>query len=168
MAAILEPRPYPLAAARRPAGPTCACAPCAVAGRPGRRPPRRRGLASPPSVAVLSLVVLAMVLAVAVGRGAFAGLAAGARPPPRRPAPRGRRHRSSVVVEPGDTLWSIARRLQPTGDVRALVDRLAGAAQRVGRPSPPGDALGGGPADRVAPAAGRRPPVALARRGPRG
>ncbi len=30
-----------------------------------------------------------------------------------------------VVVRPGDTLWSIARRLAPEGDVRATVDRLA-------------------------------------------
>lgn len=30
-----------------------------------------------------------------------------------------------VIVQPGDTLWSIARGLQPTGDVRPLVDRIA-------------------------------------------
>jgi hypothetical protein len=30
----------------------------------------------------------------------------------------------SVVVQPGDSAWSIARRLQPTGDIRPLVDRL--------------------------------------------
>lgn len=30
-----------------------------------------------------------------------------------------------VVVQSGDSLWTVARRLQPTGDVRALVDRLA-------------------------------------------
>ena len=30
------------------------------------------------------------------------------------------------VVQPGDTLWSIAGRLVPTGDVRDEVDRLAG------------------------------------------
>jgi len=29
------------------------------------------------------------------------------------------------VVQPGDTLWSIARRLQPEGDLRPLVDQLA-------------------------------------------
>jgi LysM repeat protein len=34
-----------------------------------------------------------------------------------------------VVVQPGDTLWSIARSLQPAGDVRQLVDELA---QRAG------------------------------------
>jgi hypothetical protein len=32
-----------------------------------------------------------------------------------------------VEVAPGDTLWTIARRLQPSGDVRPLVDRLAAA-----------------------------------------
>ena len=30
-----------------------------------------------------------------------------------------------VIVKPGDTLWSIARQMQPTGDVRPLVDRIA-------------------------------------------
>jgi hypothetical protein len=40
------------------------------------------------------------------------------------------------VVQPGDTLWVIARALQPTGDVRPLVERLQasrhGQALRVG------------------------------------
>jgi LysM repeat protein len=31
----------------------------------------------------------------------------------------------TVVVQPGDTLWTIAERLPHHGDVRALVDRLA-------------------------------------------
>lgn len=39
---------------------------------------------------------------------------------------RGRPDVSRVhVVRPGDTLWSIARRAQPAGDVRPLVRRLA-------------------------------------------
>lgn len=38
---------------------------------------------------------------------------------------------TTYVVQPGDTLWSIARRIQPTGDVRWLVDELV--AQRGGR-----------------------------------
>ncbi|HEY2815238.1 MAG TPA: LysM peptidoglycan-binding domain-containing protein [Acidimicrobiales bacterium] len=33
---------------------------------------------------------------------------------------------SVYVVQPGDTLWSIAHKLRPEGDVRAEVDRLAG------------------------------------------
>jgi LysM repeat protein len=36
-----------------------------------------------------------------------------------------------VIVQPGDTLWSIARRVQPAGDLRPLVDKLD--AQRHGR-----------------------------------
>ena len=39
---------------------------------------------------------------------------------------------TSYVVQPGDTLWSVARGLQPSGDVRPLVDRLtrqAGGSQ---------------------------------------
>ena len=36
-----------------------------------------------------------------------------------------------VIVQPGDTLWTIARRVQPSGDVRPLVARLS--AQRDGR-----------------------------------
>ncbi|MEI7592813.1 MAG: LysM domain-containing protein [Actinomycetes bacterium] len=34
----------------------------------------------------------------------------------------------SYVVQAGDTLWSIARRIHPSGDVRGVVDRLADRA----------------------------------------
>jgi LysM repeat protein len=41
------------------------------------------------------------------------------------------------VVQPGDTLWSIARTLQPEGDVRRLVQQLSsqldGAGLQVGQ-----------------------------------
>ena len=47
--------------------------------------------------------------------------------------------RATYVVRSGDTLWTIARRMQPTGDVRSLVDRLA--AGRKGRPLQPGDRI---------------------------
>jgi len=47
--------------------------------------------------------------------------------------------RSTTVVEPGDTLWSIARALQPEGDVRPLVDTLAAA--RSGRPLEVGETI---------------------------
>ncbi|HEX4979974.1 MAG TPA: LysM peptidoglycan-binding domain-containing protein [Acidimicrobiales bacterium] len=46
---------------------------------------------------------------------------------------------SSFVVRSGDTLWDIARRIQPTGDVRPLVDALAAA--RRGRPLQPGERI---------------------------
>lgn len=47
--------------------------------------------------------------------------------------------RSTYVVQPGDTLWTIARSLQPEGDVRPLVDDLAAA--RDGRPLQPGERI---------------------------
>ena len=37
-----------------------------------------------------------------------------------------------IVVQPGDSLWSVARRIQPRGDLRHLVDRLI---ERVGATS---------------------------------
>ncbi len=46
---------------------------------------------------------------------------------------------STHVVVPGDTLWSIARQLQPEGDVRPLVDALA--AVRDGRPLQVGERI---------------------------
>ncbi|MCU1346084.1 MAG: hypothetical protein JWL70_2350 [Acidimicrobiia bacterium] len=43
---------------------------------------------------------------------------------------------TTYVVQPGDTVWSIARRLQPTGEVRPLVDRIVkvngGSAVQIG------------------------------------
>ena len=43
------------------------------------------------------------------------------------------------VVQPGDTLWSIARALVPEGDVRPVVDSLA--AHRNGRPLQVGERI---------------------------
>jgi hypothetical protein len=43
----------------------------------------------------------------------------------------------SVVVRPGDTLWTIARRAQPSGDIRPLVDQLV--ASTGSGPLQPGD-----------------------------
>ncbi len=91
--------------------------------------------------AALAALVLATVLVVAAWTGAraLAGalggvpLHASGAPAATAGAPSGPVH----VVQPGDTLWSIARSLQPTGDVRALVDRLAalngGGALQVGQ-----------------------------------
>jgi LysM repeat protein len=52
-----------------------------------------------------------------------------------------------VVVQPGDTLWSVARSLQPSGDLRPLVARLSrangGSGVRAGdRLSVPAELLG--------------------------
>jgi Tfp pilus assembly protein FimV len=46
---------------------------------------------------------------------------------------------SVVVVEPGDTLWSIATRLAPDDDPRPLVDQLSD--QRAGAPLQPGERI---------------------------
>jgi nucleoid-associated protein YgaU len=45
----------------------------------------------------------------------------------------------SHIVQPGDTLWSIARAWQPNGDVRAVVDRLS--AEVHGQPLRVGERL---------------------------
>ena len=79
--------------------------------------------------AVLAAIVLTLVLvvgALAVGRGAFAGFAPDA-PSAAAPVAGATEAGPTVVVRPGDTLWSIARDLQPTGDIRPLVDRLVAA-----------------------------------------
>ena len=44
-----------------------------------------------------------------------------------------------VIVQPGDTLWTIARRVQPTGDLRPLVAKLESA--RGGRPLQVGETI---------------------------
>jgi nucleoid-associated protein YgaU len=44
-----------------------------------------------------------------------------------------------VIVQPGDTLWTIARRVQPTGDIRPLVSSID--AQRHGRPLQVGETI---------------------------
>jgi Tfp pilus assembly protein FimV len=61
--------------------------------------------------------VLAVVLVVAGSLVVVPGLARGDGPD--RPAPR-----VTYVVEPGDTLWSIARRVAPGRDPRPVVDGL--------------------------------------------
>jgi nucleoid-associated protein YgaU len=66
-------------------------------------------------VLLAGLAALVFLLAPRVG-SAFGSVPASA--PERGPEP------VAFVVQPGDTLWSIARQLQPTGDVRPLVHRL--------------------------------------------
>jgi LysM repeat protein len=78
-------------------------------------------------------LVVGLVTAVVVGYLALTGLrvltADAAPSAPATTAVAGAPAAGSVyVVHPGDTLWSIARSLQPSGDVRSLVDRLADRA----------------------------------------
>lgn len=115
------PRPHlsprPRATAPRPR-PVRLRTPAEAARRvPSRQLPahvyRRRQLVA---LALVVLVVASvLLLAVRVGQ-ADAELDG---PPPAAPV---------YVVKPGDTLWSIAQELDPTGDPRDLVDRLADAA----------------------------------------
>ncbi len=89
-------------AAGRPAGAR------AVSGRTYRR--RRAG-----AVAVAVTVVVAV-------QGLLGMHHAAVSPP--SPVPLAAERLSTYVVQPGDTFWSIARRLRPDGDPRPLVDRL--------------------------------------------
>ena len=113
-----------------PAGATrrVALAPSApVRPAPTVRTLRRRRL-----MVLLAAVTTAVLLVVAASRAAATFRDVPASVPERRPVPAldatagsaARRAASGYVVQPGDTLWSIARRLQPEGDVRPLVDQL--------------------------------------------
>ena len=78
---------------------------------------RRRVVAVVLAVLLATVLGLAAVGATTVLRGAAAEGTTDA-PVPAATA-------ETYVVQPGDTLWTIARSMQPEGDVRSLVDRLA-------------------------------------------
>ncbi|HEX2192555.1 MAG TPA: LysM domain-containing protein [Acidimicrobiales bacterium] len=73
------------------------------------------------------LAALVVVVGLAIAAWAALGALGGALTAPVRSAPPPATGEAVTVVEvgPGDSLWSIARRLQPEGDLRPLVDRLA-------------------------------------------
>lgn len=73
------------------------------------------------AVALVLAAGLLLAAWAAVGVPAHIVSASGSSSPAPRPAA------PTVVVVPGDSVWSIASRLQPTGDVRPLVDRLVAA-----------------------------------------
>lgn len=77
---------------------------------------RRRALA----LLVAATVLTALVLAVGGLLASFGGGPLTASERPGAPA-------SVYVVQPGDTFWDIARRLDPAGDPRPLVARLVAA-----------------------------------------
>ena len=89
--------------------------------------------------AVAAGLVVAAVLALSAALGTLGG---GPLPVPERPAPSGSAGLDGpvYVVQPGDTFWSIARRVDPTSDPRPLVDRLVvahgGTALHVGERIP--------------------------------
>jgi hypothetical protein len=84
-------------------------------------------------VAGLLLVLVLAATCLAAGRATAALGDEPASVPGRRPVPAAA---AAYVVEQGDTLWSIARTLQPEGDVRRLVQALrranGGTQLRVG------------------------------------
>ncbi len=140
MAAILTFQP--VTAPQRPA----------PAGRPslvllegGRAPARMAVVYRRRRVAVLAIGVLLLVLSLAGARAGLTAVTPQAPPPAStdRSTASGRAQSAGaavvVVVRPGDTLWSIARRLEPGGDVRHLVDRLAAAHGPA--PLQPGEAI---------------------------
>lgn len=127
MAATTTPVQYP---ARRPSRPARAVAPYLVAP-PGPTAAtfwRRR-------VAALVLLAASTIAAVHV-LSWFGDVPLNVAEPASAPRPVSD---ATYVVQPGDTLWSIARSVQPTGEVRPLVDRLA--SQVGGRPLRAGDRL---------------------------
>lgn len=69
-------------------------------------------------VVALAVVALAVMLAYALS-GLLSAAVAASDAPLAAPA------LTYVLVEPGDTLWSVASKLDPQGDPRALVDRIA-------------------------------------------
>jgi hypothetical protein len=86
---------------------------------------RRRLLVAAATVAVVVVGFLAAIglrtLVAVPAQGATTGAASSSSATPLAPA-------RYYVVQPGDTLWSIAHRLHPSGDPRPLVDRLAARA----------------------------------------
>src|SRR5256885_16839698 len=121
--------------------------------RPGGspQPPKRRHLTVVPAPARIRsrrrsavywrrrvLVLVAAVLLVVAARAALGALGGGPLAAPETPAGQGGAA-AVYVVHSGDTYWSIARHLQPSGDVRALVDKLS--SEHGGAPPQPGEQL---------------------------
>jgi LysM repeat protein len=69
----------------------------------------------------VAVLVVGLVLVMAQAGAALGGSSSTLVTPERRPAV------ASVVVQAGDSLWSIARRLAPGSDPRPVVDALAAA-----------------------------------------
>ena len=76
---------------------------------------RRRFVA----LVLLAALAVALLLAMRAGMATLGGVPASA-PEGNITGPPAR----VVVVQPGDTVWTIARAVQPDGDVRPLVDSL--------------------------------------------
>jgi hypothetical protein len=86
--------------------------------------------------AVVAVMVVAMLFVMA-----RAGAALGDAPsaPERHPAHSGQVRAATTVVQPGDSLWTVAERLAPDSDPRPVVDALSGA--RHGTELTPGETI---------------------------
>ena len=110
MVAVVQPRPTSPVPAHRV--PVAAARPASPRADVSELTYRRRRAAA-------AAIVVALFLAVQGLLATVGGSAA-----TERPAPVADAEFSAYVVQPGDTFWSIARRVQPDGDPRPLVDRL--------------------------------------------
>jgi len=72
-------------------------------------------------IVAVALLVLATSVVLILASAVSARSAGGGTPVPAA----GNLAPAAYVVQPGDTLWSIARELEPKADVRLTVDRLA-------------------------------------------
>jgi LysM repeat protein len=133
MAAIIEPHRHHSAGTARPALRL-------VTADGGRTAlvPVELGLRTVHLVVAVVAFALLLVLSLAAGNGALAGLAPG---PTEGVGAAASAATTGPTVEAaaGDTLWSIARRIQPAGDVRSLVDQLV--ALNGTAPLQPGQAI---------------------------
>lgn len=100
---------------------------------------RRRRIVA---VAALLFVTLSFIGAAAVVRVAVGVFGGGPLTSPETPAIRVDPQpaaAASYIVRSGDTLWSIARAMHPSGDLRPYVDQLA--ARQHGQPLQPGERI---------------------------
>lgn len=91
-----------------------------VARLPGPATYRRRRV-------VAALLALAVVAGAAFVLGRLGGGPLAPASPAQASKPMVPASTTDYIVQPGDTLWSIARRIQPEGDVRPLVQSLSRA-----------------------------------------
>jgi nucleoid-associated protein YgaU len=145
MAAVLTPRPDlapwndPAERVRSPARPALRVLEGGRTGPAGRSASADAGVVvhrRPVATVVAGVALAALVAFAALGGAHLLGAdAAASRPASTAEIPRPVGAGASTspaptewVVQPGDTLWSIAERLRPGADVRPLVDELAARA----------------------------------------